>query len=396
MRIALLGAGIVGNVIARDLATWDPPDQVRVGDLDRERAEEAAEPAGFEAAGVDVQDPHSLDRFLQGADVVVNAAQYQLNLAVMEAAFRTGVRYLDLGGLFHETRRQLELGDWFEKAGLTAVLGMGSCPGVSNVHAGDLAARLDTVHSVRIYNGATVDPPGTLRWPYSPWTILDEISRPAVVFRDGSFEEEEPLSGEETFAFADPIGPARVHLSLHSEVATIPLSLAGKGIRHCEFKIHFFGLPEETLRQLQLLAWLGLASTEPRAVGEVEGVVPRRLLVDLLEERSSLEPEGGKGAPSNPGFKDIATVAEGSREGDPVRLRLDTTAWPSAELEVAGGTLLVAAPAAIVARWLAAGELDKPGVHPPETLVPPQRLYRELARRGAVTRLSEETVLAGH
>ncbi len=384
MRVALLGAGIIGAVIARDLAQWDSPEGVVVGDLHRERAAAVAREHGFDAAAVDVRDASSLDRFLGGGDVVVNAAQYQLNLAVMEGALRGGTHYLDLGGLFHTTRRQLEFHERFREAGLTAVLGIGSCPGIANVHAGDAAVRMEQVRSVKIYNGSTVDPSDSLRWPYSIWTIFDEITERPVVFRARHFVDVEPLSEEEMFPFKEPIGYAKTHLSLHSEVATIPVSLAGKGIEECEFKIRFFGFSEGALRKLQFLASLGLASTEPRA----DGVVPRRLLVDLLEE---MQPE----PPHHAGFKDIATVAEGISEGSAVRLRLDTTAWPSRELGVAGGTMLVASPAAVVARWLAEGRLQKPGVHPPEIVVPPQPFYDELARRGAATTLSEETLLAG-
>ncbi len=388
MRIALLGAGIIGAVVARDLATWDRPDEVVIGDLDGERAALVAKEHGFDHAAVDVRDPGSLDAFLAGADVVVNAAQYQINLAVMEGALRAGAHYTDLGGLFFTTRKQLGLHDRFREAGLTAVLGIGSCPGIANVHAGDLAGRMDTVRSVVIYNGATVDPSDSLKWPYSLWTIFDEITERAMVFRDGEFIDLDPLSEEEMFSFKEPIGYAKTHLSLHSEVATIPLSLAEKGIEACEFKITFFGFPEAALRKLQFLASLGLASTDPRRVGSVEGVVPRRLLVDLLEE---LKPD----PPRHAGFKDIATVAEGTRDGEPVRLRLDTTAWPSKELQVAGGTVVVGSPAAIIARWMGSGNLANPGVHPPETVVTPQPFYEDLATRGVQTSLTEESVLAG-
>ncbi|MBU1227570.1 MAG: saccharopine dehydrogenase NADP-binding domain-containing protein [Actinobacteria bacterium] len=388
MRIALLGAGIIGTVVGRDLAAWDQPDEVVVGDLDEARAARVAAEAGFESAAVDVRDAESLDAFLRGADVVVNAAQYEVNLAVMEGALRAGAHYTDLGGLFFTTRKQLLLDRQFEEAGLTAVLGIGSCPGIANIHAGDLAARMDTVKSVIIYNGATVDPSDSLKWPYSLWTIFDEIVERPMVFRGGEFMDLDPLSEEELFPFKEPIGYQKAHLSLHSEVATIPLSLADKGIEACEFKIHFFGFPEGALRKLQFLASLGLASKEARSVGEVGGVVPRRLLVDLLEE---LQPD----PPQHAGFKDIATVAVGTRDGIPIEMRLDTTAWPSEVLKVYGGTMVVGSPAAIVARWLASGRIAAKGVRPPETSIDPQPFYEDLAVRGAQTSLREERILAG-
>ena len=288
MRIALLGAGIIGTVVGRDLAAWDQPDEVVVGDLDGERAAGVGAELGFESAAVDVRDPDSLDAFLRGADVVVNAAQYEVNLPVMEGALRAGAHYTDLGGLFFTTRKQLLLDDKFRDAGLTAVLGIGSCPGIANIHAGDLADRMDTVKSVIIYNGATVDPSESLKWPYSLWTIFDEIVERPMVFRGGEFMDVDPLSEEEMFPFKEPIGYQKAHLSLHSEVATIPLSLADKGIEACEFKIHFFGFPEAALRKLQFLASLGLASTElalgrrrgrggaPQAAGGSAGGTPAR------------------------------------------------------------------------------------------------------------------------
>ncbi len=386
MRIAVVGSGIIGEVVARDLAHWDTPDEVLVADLDGESASRVATRHGFESAQVDVRDHGSISAVLRGADAVVNAAQYAVNLDLMGGALAAGCHYVDLGGLFHTTRRQLELDGAFREAGLTAVLGIGSCPGIANVHAGDGAARLDTVDAVLIYNGATVDPADSLKWPYSPWTIFDEIVEPAMVFREGEFVEEPPLSGRESFAFKDPIGVASVHLSLHSEVATIPLNLADKGIRRCEFRIRNFGFSDGALEKLQFLASIGLASTRPRSVGGIDGVVPRRLLIDLLEE---LAPE----PPEHAGFKDIATVVLGAAEGTPRTLRFDTTAWPSVEHGVAGGTWVVAAPAAITAGWLGRGMVDVAGVHAPETAVEPAPFYAEMARRGAETTLAEETVL---
>lgn len=386
MRITVVGSGIIGAVVARDLARWDSPDEVLVADLDATSAAAVAGEHGFEWAQVDVRDAEDLAQTLRGTDAVINAAQYAVNLDLMAGALAAGCHYVDLGGLFHTTRRQLELHDAFAQAGLTAVLGIGSCPGIANVHAGDAASRLDAVDAVLIYNGATVDPSDTLKWPYSIWTIFDEIVEPAVVFRDGEFQSVEALSGRETFPFKDPIGTASTHLSLHSEVATIPLSLSEKGIRRCEFRIRNFGFSDGALEKLRFLASIGLASIEARSVGGVEGVVPRRLLVDLLTELAPPPPD-------HAGFKDIATVVTGTRSGQPITLRLDTVAWPSDPHGVAGGTWVVAAPAAIAARWLGEGSVARPGVHPPETALPPAAFYAEMGRRGAETTLAEETVL---
>ncbi len=392
MRIALLGAGIIGKAIVKDLADGTDVEEILVGDVDEVAARTAAAVAGERGRGVrvDVTDRAATVRLLRGVDAVINAVQYRFNLDVMHACLEAGVPYLDLGGLFHVTRKQLELDDVFRRAGLTAVLGMGSCPGVANVQVGYLASQMDRVESIHIYNGSHPLADDPLNAPYSIETILDEITRPAMVFRDGRFVERPPLSEEEYVLFPEPIGYAKTHLSLHSEVATIPLSLKDKGIREVTFKITFFGYSERALRQLQFLADLGLASTTPV---EVPGgrVRPRDVLVAVLRREAATRTESASGTPK--GVKAIMTVAKGTREGKPINLTLTTFAGPHELWGISGGKLLVASPPAIVARWLANGTISAPGVYPPETVVPPQPFFEALASRGAWTRKRVELFL---
>ena len=71
---------------------------------------------------------------------------------------------------------------------------------MANVQAGHLAAMLDTVDSVRIFNGSTVDEGESLSFEYSIETILDEINMGAMIFREGRFQEMAP-----TFANSDQV-----------------------------------------------------------------------------------------------------------------------------------------------------------------------------------------------
>jgi hypothetical protein len=84
-------------------------------------------------------------------------------------------------------------------------------------------------------------------------------------------------------------------------------------------------------------------------------VRPRDVLSEVLL-RSDATRRG-----ENPGFKDIATVVEGTKDGKPLTIRVDTTAWPHEAYGVSGGTLVVGVPPAVVARWLAAGEVEAKG-----------------------------------
>jgi saccharopine dehydrogenase-like NADP-dependent oxidoreductase len=385
MRIVVLGgAGIIGRAIGRDLASDRAVKELVLADLDVEGAQRAAASygrPGVTAVKADVSDHAALVNLLKGAGCVVNAVQYYFNLAIMDACLDARVPYVDLGGLFHTTRKQLALHDKFERAGIPAILGLGSCPGIANVQARVLADAFDQVESIRIYNGATPDQGDSLAWAYSIQTIFDEITQPPIVFRDGDFKETAPLGEEELYRFQDPIGVAKVHLSLHSEVATLPLTYAAKGIRECFFKISFFGYSEKALRQLQFLAQLGLASRDPVAVRGAE-VRPIDVLVEVLKRAPQVERTGSLG------FKDIVTEVRGTRGGRAVAGRVETTCWPHKEWGISGGTLLVASPPAIVARWLAQGTLKAKGVLPPEKAVEAAPFFKALEERGARTTTS--------
>ena len=386
MRIVVLGgAGIIGKAIVRDLASDPAVREIVVADLDLEGAQRNAAASGrtqgVSAAKIDVTDRAALVALLKGAGAAINSVQYYFNLPIMEACLAARVPYLDLGGLFHTTRKQLEMDAAFRKAGLLAILGLGSCPGIANVQARAVADRFDTVESIHIFNGSTPDLGDSLAWAYSIQTIFDEITLPPVVYRDGAFSETAALGEEELYRFQEPIGVSKVHLSLHSEVATLPLTYASKGIRDCFFKISFFGYSEKALRQLQFLAQLGLASTEPVAV-KGGSVRPRDVLVEVMKRGPQIERKGSLG------FKDIVTEVRGTQGGRPVVGKVETTAHPHQEWGVSGGTLLVAAPPAIVARWLASGSVQETGVLPPERAVDAARFFRDLEARGARTTVS--------
>ncbi len=385
MRIVVLGgAGIIGRVIARDLCEGENVSEVVIADRDFAGAERVAAELGSpkaRAAYCDVTDREATVRLLEGAAAAVNSVQYYFNLDVMHACLEARVPYLDLGGLFHTTRKQLQLDSAFREARLLAVLGLGSCPGIANVHAGYIGQMLDTVEYIRIYNGSTPDEGDSLAWAYSLQTILDEITLNPVIYRDGQFVEVEPLSEMEVFPFREPIGLAKAHHSIHSEMATIPLSLAHKGIRECFFKITFWGYSERAVEKMRMLVELGLASTEPVEVGGVR-VRPRDVLMAVLSRSKAVERKGSLG------FKDIATVARGTKDGEEVVVRLDTTAWPHPRWKISGGTVLVAAPPSIIAQWIGEGRIQQVGVLPPEQVVDPLPFFRELEKRGARTEVT--------
>ena len=386
MKIVVLGgAGLMGRIAVKDLAASDGVDQVIIADRDTGLANQVVDllPMGrgkVSVQEVDVTDKDGLVTALNGADAVLNAVHYYFNLEVMRACLEAGTPYVDMGGLFFNTRKQLALHGEFAAAGLTAVLGMGSAPGVPNVHACYAAHRLDTVQSIRIYDGILPPPGDDIRFGYAIPTIIDELLIPPMVFRDGEFVEEAPLSGEEDYWFAAPVGLLRCHLSLHSEVATLPLSFADKGLRECFFKINYWGMSPEAFAKVRLLADLGFASSEPV---ELRGapVYPRELLVELMADYvPALDAFLQEAADPTHWTKEIVTEIAGTKDGQDLTYRLGTL--------TPVGSLPTGVAPSIVAQWLAAGRVPGPGVFPPEAVIDPEVFFAELEARGIVTQVS--------
>lgn len=361
----------MGRATVLDLARSGHP--VLLLDSDLAAASRVAKRYGAARTTVDAaeaRDPEALAARLRAARaaVVVNCAPYTMNLRVMEAALRARCHYLDLGGLFHTTRAQLTHNEEFRRQGLLAVLGMGSAPGIVNVLARAAADALRRVRAVRVYNGGKDHTryAAPVAFGFSPATVLDEFTLPPMVFEKGLFRATEPLSGGEDFPFE--IGLQRVHSSLHSEVATLPLSFRAKGIRECSFKIAYDPVLVERLR---LLIDLGLTSRDTGPLG----IAPR----DLLLERF-------RALPKAPDFIDdrdsLAVVAEGEDAKGPVTVRYDLTARPQRQPPLSAVARDTGFPPSIVAQLILGSRIRERGVLPPERCVPVRPFLEALAERG--------------
>ncbi len=344
---------------------------VRLLDADPEAARRIARRYGrgrAEPAAADAGDAEALAKSLLGVGLVVNAGPYPFNLTAMEAALLARCHYVDLGGLFHTTRQQLRLDTAFRRAGLLAVLGMGSAPGIMNVMARAAADPLRRVRAIKVYNGGAdfTRYRAPVAFGFSPATVLDEFTLKPMIFEKGGFRATSPLSGGEDFVFE--VGQQRVHRSLHSEVATLPLSYRSKGLRDCFFKIAYDPVLVE---RLKLLIDLGLTDREagPR------GVAPREVLLDCF-----------KRLPPPPDFIDdrdsLAVVVEGEDRQGPVTVRYDVTAGPQKQPPLSAVARDTGFPPSIVARLILEGRIRERGVLPPERCVPVKAFFAALVERG--------------
>jgi saccharopine dehydrogenase (NAD+, L-lysine-forming) len=384
MKIVVLGgAGMMGCIAVQDLARSEQVHQVIIADLNQPRAQEVAgiiNNPKVSIARIDLRDREALVQLLRGADCCLNATVYYTNLQVMDACLEVGVHYTDLGGLFHTTLKQLQLHEQFKAKGLSAVLCMGSAPGVPNIQSRYASDRLDSIEYVRIYDGIKPPPPDQATFSYAVPTIIDELTMAPMVFQDGEFVACEPLSGFEDYWFTPPIGLLPMHLSLHSEVATIPNSFKDKGIRECFFKINYWGMAPEMVEKVKVLTDFGFASDDPVQVGATS-IAPRDLMVALMSDyvpplATFLDPPPDA---SSDWAKEIVTEVKGTSGGRTLTYRLGTLTHR--------GALPTGVAPSIAAQWLAAGRIE-PGVYPPELALVPEHFFGEFEKRGILTKVT--------
>jgi len=384
-RIAVLGgAGAMGRITVRDLCETAPADvEVIVSDLNTRGANalvrrlRALYPSRrVKAVSVDVAHRAAAAKALRGVVGIINCCHHDFNLRAMQVALAIGSHYVDLGGLFHVTRQQLKLHAQFKKQGLLALPGMGAAPGIVNVLARAAADNMDRVHAIHIavagIDRATHSEHRVLAASYSIQTVLDEASLPAPTFTHGRFGTAPAMSDAETIDFPDPVGTQRPSRTIHSEVATLPLSFRKKGIREVSFRIAF---PPDLDRQLRLISALGLLAREPIAVGRAR-VVPRDVLMALLKQLP--RPTAGA-APDE--YEILRVAVRGEHEGRPTEEVLTCHA-PGIPAWGVGVDADTGCPPSIAIQLLLRGEIEARGVLPPETAVPVAPFLAELDRRG--------------
>jgi saccharopine dehydrogenase-like NADP-dependent oxidoreductase len=384
MRIAIVGAaGTQAQGVIRDLCTSPGVTEVVLVDLEKSKdvlaSRQHAWGEGKASIRIaDAADPTSLRAAIRGAKVTANCVGHDFNLRVMEACLAEGSHYLDTGGLFHVCRKQMQLDLQWKQAGLTAILGMGSAPGIVSVMAGYCGHYLDTVEYIYLRDGianyAKSDFPITI--PYAPQTLLQEFTDPAYIFENGEWQEVPPFSLGETIDFPQPVGTMTVYPTLHSEVATVPVSFKAKGIKHMSFKL---GLPADFEQKMRFLAGIGFGATTPLCVKGAK-IAPRDYFVALAE---TFPKPTGKPAD----YKCLRVDARGTKSGDDIEMRLEMMCSPCEAWNMKTGPYSVGVPVGITARMLGTGIITERGCVAPELGVPAETFFTFCGKRDMHTKV---------
>jgi len=381
MKIAVVGgAGRQALGAVYDLAEDETVEKLLLIDASKDALDDRVKLVRADkvvAKVIDVLDTKKLADALMDYDAVINCSTHKLNMAVMEACLISHTNYTDLGGLYHWAKEQLTRHEDFKRAGITGIVGSGVAPGIVNVMTKYAADRLDTVDTVRIYSGiVNKKMKGNKIVPqYALDTIIDEFTVNNFEFIDGEWKELPAFSGEEVVDFYAPVGTQTVYNVIHSEVATIPMSLKHKGIKNCSFRLALPKLFEEKFR---FLIDLGFASNEPFNV-KGQKVSPRDMIIAMLEKPVQYL---DRSVPQeHDDHKDIRVIVTGEKDGKKLTYQVETILHPYPKWNMACGPFTVGYPAAVTARLLGGGKIKEKGFFSGESVIDPQMYFDELAKR---------------
>ncbi len=226
MKVVALGAGGMGRYAARTAVAFDFVEELIVADLDPAAATRLAETLGAKAcaAAVDVTDEAALLRLFSGAGAVLNTVGpfFRLGPPVLRAAIRAGCHYLDINDDWESTEAMLAMDGDARARGVTAVIGMGASPGISNLLAATAIRELDVVEELYAGFDADAAMPESRSPRPSAATIhgVHQLTGRIRVFDEGRFVDEAPRRRVD---FEYPgVGPRTGWTMGHPEAITFP------------------------------------------------------------------------------------------------------------------------------------------------------------------------------
>lgn len=232
MKIALLGAGHIGQTIAALLSGCG---DYAVTVMDRDEAalaRVAARLPGLRTLRLEGTGADTLAAALRGHEAVVNALPYHLATPAARAAVAAGCHYLDLTEDVAATREIRRLA----QGAATALMPQcGLAPGFVGIVAHHLAQGFDEVHEVKMRVGALpVFPTNALKYNLT-WSVdglVNEYCHPCEAIHDGQPIELLPLEGLEHFSLD---GTEYEAFNTSGGLGTLCETLAGR-VRRLDYK----------------------------------------------------------------------------------------------------------------------------------------------------------------
>jgi len=328
--VLIIGAGGVAQVVAHKCAqnndllgdlhiasrTKEKCDAI-IASVHEKRAKKVA--GTFEAHAVDAMDTAAVAALIRqtGAQIVINVGSPFVNMTVLQACIETGVAYMDTA--IHEDPTKIcETPPWYgnyewkrreacEKAGVTAILGIGFDPGVVNAYA-RLAADdyLDRIESIDIVD---INAGSHGRWfstNFDPEINFREFTGTVYSWQKGKWQENAMFEVGQTWDLP-VVGPQKAYMTGHDEVHSLAARFPDADVRF------WMGFGDHYINVFTVLKNLALLSEKPVKTAEGLEVVPLKVVKAVLPDPASL-------APDYEGKTCIGDVVRGMKDGKPTEV----------------------------------------------------------------------------
>ena len=259
--------------------------------------------------------------------LVMNIALPYQDLTIMDACLACGVNYMDTANYepedtddpqwrkIYEERCEREgfsayfdySWQWaykekFEKAGLTALLGCGFDPGVTQAYcAYALKHEFDEIDTIDILDCNGGDHGYPFATNFNPEINLREVSAPGSYIENGKWVEIPAMSIKREYNF-DMVGEKDMYLLHHEELESLAKNIPG--VKRIRF---FMTFGQSYLTHMKCLENVGMLSTTPVMHDGVE-IVPIQFLKTLLPDPASL-------GPRTVGKTNIGCIFTGRKDG---------------------------------------------------------------------------------
>lgn len=365
MRITVLGAGLVGSAIVRDLAQA-PGFAITAVDASAQALQRIEQRAGVRTVRADLRESGRVAALASDCDLMVCAVPGFMGFATLKAIIEAGCSVVDIS-FFPEDAFLLDELAW--QKGVTAVVDCGVAPGLCNMLAGHVAAELDRCHSYACYVGGL---PKTRHWPYeykavfSPADVLEEYTRPVHLVEHAQ----------------DVVRPALSDVELIDMPGVGTLEAFNTdGLRSLRTTLPMPFMKEKTLRYpghanlMRIFRDSGFFATEPI---EVDGqrITPLAVSSRLLFEQWRL-------APGEEDLTVMRVVVEGEKGGRTLRYAYDLYDVYDAATQTHSMARTTGYTCAVVVRQVARGLFARRGVCSPEYVGADAACYADLMQEYA-------------
>lgn len=343
MKIVVLGAGMVGSTIAKDLSGSFEVTCIDLSETNLGKLKTHTNAIALEKR--DLSDYSLYSQMLAPFDMVVLAVPGFMGYRALEQIILAGKNVVDIS-FFPEDA--LTLHQLAEEKGVTAIVDCGVAPGMSNLIIGryDKIMKLD---AFEIYVGGLPQnpkPPFLYKAPFSPIDVIEEYTRPARLMENGMVTTKPALTDRSLMHF-EGVGMLEAFNTdgLRTLLNTMP---------------HIPNQKEQTLRypgHLDLIIALqqsGFFSNDPMMI-EGNAVIPLEVTAKLLFNQWKLEP----GEPE-------LTVMQVTMHGEGKTIQYQLLDKYDAATETSSMSRSTGYTCSAAVHMLAAGLFSGKGVFPPE------------------------------